>query len=160
MKDKEVLKIVKGEVDELIKLLLVDCDYDVEIEDGEEEMKIIKVNIEGEDLGYMIGNHGRHLDSLQYVLSLALRKKFEEDYKFMLMVDVSGYRQERISKVEEIAMRKADDARLLGDYVDMEPMKPSDRRIVHMTLQKFEDITTESQGEGRDRYVRIIPTNS
>jgi spoIIIJ-associated protein len=132
----------------------------LDIEDGEEDMKIIKVNIEGEDLGYMIGNHGRHLDSLQYVLSLSLRKKFEEDFKFMLMVDVSGYRQERISKIEEIALRKADDARLLGDYVDMKPMKPSDRRIVHMTLQKFDDITTESQGEGMDRYVRIIPTNS
>ena len=120
-------------------------------------MKIINISFEGEDLGYMIGNHGRHLDSLQYMVSLFLRKKFEEDMHFIVMVDVSGYREERNSKIESIALRKADDARLLGEPVDLKPMKPSDRRIVHMVLQKFDDITTESQGEGLDRYVRIIP---
>jgi len=157
MKDKGILKIVKKEVDKLIKLLGIDCKYNMEIEDGEEERKIIKIAFEGENLGYMIGNHGRHLDSLQYIVSLLLRKKFKEDFYFMIMLDVSGYRKERISQIEDIALRKADDARLLADPVDLEPMKPSDRRIVHMTLQQFDDITTESQGEGRNRYVRIIP---
>ena len=157
MKDRAILKVVKKEVDELVKLLDIDCNYEVEVEDGEEERKIIKISFEGENLGYMIGNHGRHLDSLQYVSSLLLRKKFKEDFYFIVMLDVSGYRKERISKIEEIALRKADDARLLAEAVDLEPMKPSDRRIVHMTLQQFDDITTESQGEGRDRYVRISP---
>jgi spoIIIJ-associated protein len=157
MKDKEILKIAEKEVKELVKFLDIDCKYDVEIEDGEEDMKIINISFEGEDLGYMIGNHGRHLDSLQYMVSLFLRKKFEEDMHFIVMVDVSGYRKERNSKIESIALRKADDARLLGEPVDLKPMKPSDRRIVHMVLQKFDDITTESQGEGLDRYVRIIP---
>lgn len=157
MKDKEILKIAEKEVKELVKFLDIDCKYDVEIEDGEEDMKIINISFEGEDLGYMIGNHGRHLDSLQYMVSLFLRKKFEEDMHFIVMVDVSGYREERNSKIESIALRKADDARLLGEPVDLKPMKPSDRRIVHMVLQKFDDITTESQGEGLDRYVRIIP---
>jgi len=157
MKDKAILKIVKKEVDELVKLLDIDCNYEVEIEEGEEERKIFKILFEGENLGYMIGNHGRHLDSLQYILSLLLRKKFKEDFFFIVMVDVSGYRKERISKIEDIALRKADDARLLKEAVDLEPMKPSDRRVVHMILQQFDDITTESQGEGRDRYVRIIP---
>jgi len=53
------------------------------------------------------------------------------------MLDVSGYRKERIAKIEAIALGKADDARLLAESVDLEPMKPSDRRIVHMTLQQF-----------------------
>ena len=157
MKEKDILKIVKKETDEVVKLLGIDCKYDVEVEDGEEDIKIINISFEGEDLGYMIGNHGRHLDSLQYVFSLLLRKRFEEDFHFMVMVDVSGYRKERNSEIEDIALRKADDARLLGEPVDLKPMKASDRRIVHMTLQKFDDITTESQGEGLDRYVRIIP---
>ncbi len=157
MKEKDILKIVKKEADEVVKLLGIECKYDVEVEDGEEDIKIINISFEGEDLGYMIGNHGRHLDSLQYVFSLLLRKKFEEDFHFMVMVDVSGYRKERNSEIEDIALRKADDARLLGEPVDLKPMKASDRRIVHMTLQKFDDITTESQGEGLDRYVRIIP---
>ena len=157
MKDREISKIVKKEVDELSKLLNLECKYKLEIEEGEDDIKIIKVAFEGEDLGYMIGNHGRHLDSVQYVMSLILRRKFEEDFHFIVMVDAAGYREERNSKIEEIAMRKADDARLLGEPLDLDPMKPSDRRIVHMILQRFDDITTESQGEGRDRYVRIIP---
>jgi spoIIIJ-associated protein len=45
----------------------------------------------------------------------------------------------------------------LGESIDLPPMKPYDRRVVHMTLQKFDDLKTESYGEGRDRYVRIIP---
>lgn len=157
MKDKDIIKITTKEVKELKELLGIDCECSIEVEDGEEDAKIIQISFNGEDLGYMIGNHGRHLDSLQYVMSLLLRKKFEDDFKFIVMVDVSGYRKARNSKIEEIAIRKADDARLLGDFVDLKPMRASDRRIVHMTLQKFDDITTESQGEGMDRYVRIIP---
>jgi len=70
MRDRNILKIVKKEVDEIVKLLGIDCNYDIEIEEGEEERKIMKISFEGENLGYMIGNHGRHLDSLQYVISL------------------------------------------------------------------------------------------
>ena len=156
MKEKDIKKITKETMDEIMKLLDIDCDYSIDIDDSD-EISIINISIDGDDLGYMIGNHGRHLDSFQYILSLVLRNKLEEDFKFMVMLDVAGYRKERISKIEELAIKKADDARLLGEAVDLKPMRPSDRRIVHMTLQKFDDITTESQGEGIDRYVRIIP---
>lgn len=156
MKEKDIKKITKETMDEIMKLLDIDCDYSIDIDDSD-EISIINISIDGDDLGYMIGNHGRHLDSFQYILSLVLRNKLEEDFKFMIMLDVAGYRKERISKIEELAIKKADDARLLGEAVDLKPMRPSDRRIVHMTLQKFDDITTESQGEGIDRYVRIIP---
>jgi spoIIIJ-associated protein len=116
------------------------------------------VSFEGQDLGYMIGNHGRRLDSLQYIMQLMIRRAVdEEDFDFRLTLDVSGYRKERNSKIEDIAMQKADDARILGESIDLPPMKPYDRRVVHMTLQKFDDLKTESFGEGRDRYVRIIP---
>jgi spoIIIJ-associated protein len=106
----------------------------------------------------MIGNRGRHLDSLQYILQLVIRRAVdEEDFDFRLTIDVSGYRKDRNEKIEQEALQKADDARILGESIDMEPMKPYDRRVVHMTLQKFDDIKTESFGEGRDRHVRIIP---
>ena len=156
MKEKEIQKIAKKKFQKLMKLMDIDCKFDVEAEEGEEYF-MVNISVEGENLGYMIGNRGRHLDSLQYLLSLLLRKELEEDVKFMVMLDVAGYRKERNSKMEDIAIKKADDARLLGESVDLEPMKASDRRIIHMTLQQFDDITTESQGEGLDRYVRIIP---
>jgi spoIIIJ-associated protein len=156
MKDKDIKKTAEKTVKKLMDLLEIDCQYNVEVEENE-DTKIIKISVEGEDLGYMIGNHGRHLESMQFIISLLLRKEFEEDLKYIVMLDVAGYRKERDLKIEEIALKKADDARLLGEPINLKPMKASDRRIVHMALQKFDDITTESQGEGMDRYVRIIP---
>jgi spoIIIJ-associated protein len=148
---------VDREIGKFISLSGVDATYDLNIEEVD-GVTHVKVSFEGDNLGYMIGNHGRHLDSLQYILQLIIRREVdEEDFDFRLIIDVSGYRKERNQKIEQIALQKADDARILGESVDLVPMKPYDRRVVHMTLQKFDDIKTESFGEGRDRHVRIIP---
>lgn len=157
MKDKDVVKFVKKEVKELCKLWNVDCSTNFEMEDGDEDVKYVKVEFEGEDLGYMIGGHGRHLDSIQYILQIIVSKKFEENNNYRILVDVGGYRKEKKSKLEEMALQKADDVRILGDEVALPPMKPADRRVVHTALSRFEDIETESMGEGRDRYVVIKP---
>jgi spoIIIJ-associated protein len=157
MKKEDLIKIVDKEIGKFITLSGVDATYDSSVEEVEGTTHIT-VSFEGEDLGYMIGNHGRHLDSLQYILQLMIRRAVgEDDFDFRLTLDVSGYRKERDSKIEQIALQKADDARILGESIDLPPMKPYDRRVVHMVLQKFDDLKTESYGEGRDRYVRIIP---
>jgi len=157
MKKEELTQIVDKEIGKFITLSGVDATYDYNVEEIEGTTHI-KVSFEGTDLGYMIGNHGRHLDSLQYIMQLMIRRAVdEEDFDFRLTLDVSGYRDERDSKIEQIALQKADDARILGESIDLPPMKPYDRRVVHMALQKFDDLKTESYGEGRDRYVRIIP---
>ncbi len=157
MKDKEIVKIVKEEVDKLCSLLGVDCEKEFSVEDADGDIKYIKVAFEGEDLGYMIGNRGRHLDSIQFILQVILGRKFNEEFDYRVFVDVGGYRKEKDSKLEEIAMQKADDARILGERVELSPMKPSDRRIVHLALMKFDDIKTESEGEGMDRHIVITP---
>lgn len=157
MKDKDLIKLVTKEVDKLCELLEVECEKECVVEDGDNDIKYIKVRFDGENLGYMIGNRGRHLDSLQYILQVMVGRLIEDDMEFRLFVDVGGYREERDEKLERLAMQKADDARILGDEVSLAPMKPSDRRIVHLTLQKYEDITTESRGEGRDRHIVIVP---
>jgi spoIIIJ-associated protein len=157
MDKQELSKIVDGEIGKFISLSGVDVTYDLNIEEVDDTTHV-KVSFEGDNLGYMIGNHGRHLDSLQYILQLIIRRAVdEEDFNFRLTVDVSGYRKERNSKIEEIALQKADDARILGEPIDLPAMKPYDRRVVHIALQKFDDLQTESFGEGRDRHVRIIP---
>jgi spoIIIJ-associated protein len=157
MEKQDLTKIVDREIGKFLSLSGVDATYDLKIEEVD-EVTHVNVSFEGDNLGYMIGNRGRHLDSLQYILQLIIRRAVdEEDFDFRLTLDVSGYREERNQKIEEIALQKADDARILGESIDMAPMKPYDRRVVHMTLQKFDDIKTESFGEGRDRHVRIIP---
>jgi spoIIIJ-associated protein len=157
MKKDDLAKIVDREIGKFIHLSGVEATYDYDIEEVDGTTNI-DVSFEGQDLGYMIGNRGRHLDSLQYILQLMIRRAVdEEDFDFRLTLDVSGYREQRDSKIEEIALQKADDARILGETVDLPPMKPYDRRVVHIALEKFDDVTTESYGEGRDRHVRIVP---
>ncbi len=81
----------------------------------------------------------------------------EEGMEYRVLMDVGGYKEERNKKIERMALQKADDARILGEPIELEPMSPSDRRVVHMALQVFDDIKTESVGEGNDRRVKIIP---
>ncbi|MFA5633914.1 MAG: R3H domain-containing nucleic acid-binding protein [Candidatus Dojkabacteria bacterium] len=158
MKDKEIKKFVEEEIDRLCSLLDVECEKDFKIEEGDrEDVTYIKIYFEGDDLGYMIGNHGRHLDSLQYILQLMVGKVIDQDSNYRVLVDVGGYRKERDSKIESLALQKADDVRILGEEIEMEPMSPADRRVVHTTLSQYEDITTESVGEGKDRRVVIKP---
>lgn len=157
MKDKELLKTAEKEVQKLCSLLDVDCDVSVTLDKGENDIRYIKVVFDGEDLGYMIGNRGRHLDSLQFLLQILLGRKLGEGEDFRVFVDVGGYRKEKDSKLEEMALQKADDARILGERVELPPMKPSDRRIIHLALMQFDDIKTESEGEGMDRHIVITP---
>ena len=157
MKDKEIIKFIEDEVKSLCSLLDVECESKFEMEKGEEDLRYIKVYFSGDDLGYMIGNHGRHLESIQYILQLIMGRKLDQDPNYRVLVDVGDYRKEKDSKLEEFALQKADDVRILGEEVELPPMRPSDRRVIHMALSKFDDIVTESMGEGRDRYVVIKP---
>ena len=158
MKDKEIKKFVKEELETLCSLLEVDCEKGFDIEEGDEEdTTYIKIDFNGDDLGYMIGNHGRHLDSLQYILQLMVGRLVDQDPQYRVLVDVGGYRKDRDAKIEDLALQKADDVRILGEEMEMEPMSTADRRVVHMALAQFQDIETESVGEGRDRRVVIKP---
>jgi spoIIIJ-associated protein len=162
MNKDRILEIVKNEVDVLQNMMMIDATVSIKVEDGENGLLVAKVVFEGEDLGYMIGNRGLHLQGFQYVLSNIVKSKVrketgEEEIKLAILVDVGGYREQRVEKIERLAMQKADDARILGDAVDLLPMSSSDRRIVHAVLGKFDDIKTESFGDDRERFVRITP---
>lgn len=162
MEKGKVLEIVKKEVDILSEMMMIDATVEYSTEDGEDGFLVIKVVFDGEDLGYMIGNRGAHLQAFQYILSSMVKTQIrketqEEEIKLAILVDVGGYRAQRNEKIERLALQKADDARILGEPVDLLPMSAGDRRTVHSALGKFDDIKTESFGEGRDRYVRITP---
>ena len=150
--------IVQKELDTLFSLLDIDADYDFNVEESD-GITYFKISFSGDNLGYLIGNHGKHLESLQYILSMMLRNKLEEGSNYRVVLDVCGYKEDRNKKIEHMALQKADDARILGEAIELPPMSPSDRRVVHMTLQVFDDIKTESVGEGEDRRVKIIPVS-
>lgn len=161
MKKEEILKLTEDTTRQLMELMNVDAKVSFESQETENGDVSVEINFTGDELGYMIGARGSHLRALQYVISLLVNRNIRQDEgddtKVFVHVDVGGYNAEHEEKIEQKALRAADDARILGEAVDMEPMNPSDRRVVHMVLEEFDDITTESYGEGRDRFVRVIP---
>ncbi len=114
------------------------------------------MDVEGDDLGILIGRRGQTLMSLQYVLNLILSKKLNRRVAFG--VDVDGYRRRREESLVGLAKRTAARVRGTGRSVTLEPMPPNERRIVHLTLADDPAVMTVSIGEGEARKVAITPT--
>ncbi len=117
----------------------------------------LKVEVKGKnsnDLGIVIGKHGSTLDSLQYLLSQVVNKH-KEDF-IRVTVDANEYRDKRKKSLEKMARRGVERLNKFNRPVKLEPMNPADRRIVHMVLQNYDDISTHS--EGRDPFRRVVIT--
>ena len=115
----------------------------------------IRVNIQGDDLSYLIGRQAETLNSLQYISSLIINKEIGRSIP--LLVDVEGYRVRRENQLRQLARRMADQAISTGRKQVLEPMTASERRIVHIELRDNPQVTTESIGEDPRRKVTIIP---
>jgi spoIIIJ-associated protein len=74
-----------------------------------------------------------------------------------VLVDAEGYTARREDSLAAMAQRLGQQAIADNKIITFEPMSPRDRRVVHLALVKFPGVTTQSQGEGADRRVQIIP---
>ncbi len=115
----------------------------------------VAFDILGDDLGLLIGRRGQTLASLQYLVNLMANRRLPDNT--FVVLDVEGYRRRRFDALQVLAQRMADRVRQTGQSVTLEPMPPAERRIVHVTLQEYPDVTTQSVGEGENRKVTIIP---
>jgi spoIIIJ-associated protein len=115
----------------------------------------VTVNLEGENLGILIGRRGETLDALQYLINLSLNKNQEIRKKFIL--DIEGYRVRREDTLKKLAHKLADKANQRGRNVVLEPMNSMERRIIHTALQGRNDIATFSEGEEPYRKIIISP---
>ena len=113
----------------------------------------VRVNMEGDTLGILIGRRGETLDALQYLTSLQVNKG-REDYT-RVTLDTEGYRAKREEALVRLANRMANRAQKTGRKVSLEPMNPYERRILHSALQDHPAVTTHSEGEEPNRHVVI-----
>jgi len=113
------------------------------------------LNIEGDDLGVLIGRRGLTLGALQYIVRLMIASR--EDEWPSVSVDVCGYKRRRHVALEELARKLADQAKYRHRPVTLEPMPPDERRVVHLALANNPDVYTESVGEDVERKVVIHP---
>ncbi len=109
--------------------------------------------IEGDDSGLLIGRRGETLRALEFVVKFIVGRRLES--RARLMIDVEGYQERRYQSVSNLAQRVAHRVVTSGRPVNLEPMPPNERRIVHLALADHPDVTTESTGFGDNRQVVI-----
>ena len=117
----------------------------------------VRVNMNGDTLGILIGRRGETLDALQYLTSLRVNRG-QNDYT-RVTLDTEGYRAKREEALVRLANRMANRAQKTGRKVSLEPMNPYERRILHSALQDHPAVTTHSEGEEPNRHVVISLKN-
>ena len=154
LSDEEIDAIADSAVD-VVNSILKPMGIESEIEEYEGDENEIILDIVGEDLGILIGRHGKTLDALQVLVSAITNRKIER--RFPVVVDVSGYRHRRKMKLEEIARRAADRVARQGRPVELRPMTSFERKAVHMVLRNDRRVTTASEGDEPFRQVVVHP---
>lgn len=109
-------------------------------------------HVDGEDLGEMIGHRGECFYAISRLLAAVVGK---QDKK--LLIDIGDYREKRKESLTQLALRTASKVAKTGRYQKLEPMNPSDRRIIHTALQGDDRVTTLSKGTEPHRYVIVFP---
>jgi len=105
----------------------------------------------------LIGTRGETLNALQHVTRLMTGHTMHQRPTFIL--DVQGYRSRREQALARLAERMANKVIDRGRPMTLEPMPPNERRIIHITLRDDDRVYTESFGDGRQRKVRIYPSD-
>ena len=121
----------------------------------EVEDSTVEIDIEGQNLNFLIGYRGESLDALQNILGMVLYKECGEWVH--VVIDINGYRKQKQEKIEQITKGYIDKVRFFGKEVEMSPMNPFERRQVHTFISQYDDIISESTGEGASRRVVLKP---
>ncbi len=119
----------------------------------EEEENVYNVEMKGDDMGVLIGKRGQTLDALQYLTNLVVNKRLDTYVKVKL--DTEDYRRRRKETLENLAKNVASKVKRTRQPVELEPMNPYERRVIHFALQNDRYVTTHSEGEGPDRHVIV-----
>lgn len=104
---------------------------------------------------YFLGRDGENLHAITYILKRIIEKNFNEETAKAFTLDVNDFYKKKIDSLKTTAHMLAERAKYFKSNIDVDPMNPYDRRIVHEYLQNYPDIQTESVGEGRNRHIVI-----
>jgi spoIIIJ-associated protein len=145
---------VAGRVTEVLDTLLglMGVQGKVEVSSGELPLAL---NVNGDDLGILIGRRGQTLAALEYVTKLIVVQRLKTWVP--LTIDVGGYKKHRRDSLQKLALYLAEQVKSRRRAMPMEPMPADERRIIHLALADHPDVTTQSIGEGENRKVVILP---
>lgn len=161
--DDETIALENASKEVVRELLsLMDIPADVMAVDNPSVMELsaddpptVFIDINGRDLGMLIGRRGENLSQLQYMVNLIVNRN--SDQWVRVIVDIEGYRTRREESLIGLAERVARQVARNRRPIALEPMPANERRIVHMTLKAQPGVTTSSSGEGAMRRVTVFP---
>ena len=142
--------------DKFLKDVFDEMGLEVEIMTSFNETEnTLSIELEGPEMGIIIGKRGQTLDSLQYLTNLAVNKKMEEYTK--VKMDTEDYRRRRKETLENLAHNVAYRVKRTRRAQSLEAMNPYERRIIHFALQNDNYVSTHSEGEDPYRHVVVTP---
>ncbi len=130
----------------------LDLDVDIEIEQGD---GVLTGRLEGDDVGLFIGRRGQTIDAVQHLAQRIVFPDGPADVR--IVIDANGYRERRAETLRADADEAADRAVRSGRAVELDPLPPFERRIVHEHLRERGDVETHSEGDEPHRFLVISP---
>jgi len=127
---------------------------DIDIKDDSDKTVL---EIQTADTELVIGRRGVVIDALQHLVNKAVYKERRDEKTKPLVVDSGGFRDKQVERLRTLAQRMSEKALQTKQIVELQPMTPHDRRIVHMAISEIAGLTTRSEGEGEDRHILIVP---
>ena len=150
--DDSIIDETKQYLEKLFAAMEMEASIDITLD---KMTRTMNIDVEGPEMGIIIGKRGQTLDSLQYLISLYVNKK--SDTYIRVKLDTENYRERRRETLENLAKNIAFKVKKSRRSFSLEPMNPYERRIIHSTLQNDKYVTTKSEGEEPYRKVVIYP---
>lgn len=148
---KDKLKKVEEAAVKLLSLMGSRCKVDVSLD---EEGQAVLVNLEtDEETGLLIGRQGETLSAIQTILGMIARHDFDEWVR--ISVNVGDYQEKQEGRLKDLADQTALRAKETNEPQYLYNLTPNQRRIIHLTLSEDKEVETESQGEGRERFLIV-----
>ena len=148
-KKESFLDDIQEYLDNLFKAMDIEAKVTIDYDEAEATMDI---DVEGPDMGILIGKRGQTLDSLQYLTNRVANKS--QDGYVRVKLDTEDYRKRRKQTLENLAKNIAYKVKRSRKPISLEPMNPYERKVIHATLQANPNVTTRSEGE--EPYRRVI----
>lgn len=153
--DAELEDLAFDLLNQMLVHLGIKAEIEVSWQDNQEDSdRALSLNVVGEDLGFLIGRNGETLASMQYLIRLMVNQELHRWKN--IVIDIDGYKQRRAEQLSQLAHRLADQVVAAGRPASLEPMPPSERRLVHIALRNHERVYTSSTGEDTRRKVQIL----
>jgi len=155
--ERKAMKLTREVVEELLERMHVKATIAASYIEpvDENDVRMILIDIEGNDLSILIGRRSETLNALQYISSLIVSKELNRWVP--MMIDVQGYRSRRERQLRQLGRRMAEQAIQTGKRQVLEPMPANERRVIPLELRDHAEVTTESTGDEPYRKVTIVP---